>query len=96
VQLLSAVRIEALADSLLAPWHRAPSTDLAAVCRALEQAALHDGVSRTVMRGKSGLAVLPNAQEARNVILSDDEVAAFVAAAYRLDEKFGLFADRWR
>ena len=40
-----------------------------------------------------GLANLPNAQEARNVVLSDDKVREFVAAAYGLDDKFGLFAD---
>ena len=40
-----------------------------------------------------GLAGLPNAQEARNVILSDDKVREFVAAAYGIDDKFGLLTD---
>ena len=31
--------------------------------------------------------------EARNVILSDDKVSEFVAAAYGLDDKFGLLTD---
>ena len=40
-----------------------------------------------------GLAGLPNAQQARNVILSDDKVREFVAAAYGLDDQFGLLTD---
>src|SRR5262249_2897251 len=40
-----------------------------------------------------GLAALPDAQEARNVILSDDEVRAFVGKAYGLDPQLGLFID---
>src|SRR4029077_18878371 len=34
-----------------------------------------------------------DAQQARNVILSDDKVREFVAAAYGVDDKFGLFTD---
>ena len=40
-----------------------------------------------------GLANLPNAQDARNVILSDDKVREFVAAAYALDDQFGLLTE---
>jgi integrase len=36
---------------------------------------------------------LPDAQEARNVVLSDDQVHEFVAAAYVLDHQFGLLTD---
>ena len=36
---------------------------------------------------------MPNAQAARNVILSDDTVREFVAAAYRAGDKFGLLTD---
>jgi integrase len=36
---------------------------------------------------------LPDAQEARNVILSDDKVRDFVSAAYALDAGFGLLVD---
>ena len=38
-----------------------------------------------------GLEALPNATVARNVILSDDQVRAFVAAAYLRDRRFGLY-----
>ena len=48
---------------------------------------------KTATPGKSGLAALPNAQEARNVILSDAKVREFVAAAYRADDMFGLLTD---
>jgi integrase len=37
--------------------------------------------------------VLPNAQTARNVILDDDQVRAFVAAAYARDSALGLLID---
>jgi integrase len=36
---------------------------------------------------------LPDAIEARNVILSDDKVREFVCAAYAHDEKLGLLVD---
>ena len=63
------------------------------LCAALEQAAQHDERIQNREAWETGLADLPNAQEARNVILSDDKVSEFVAAAYRLDEKFGLLTD---
>src|SRR5439155_9759922 len=40
-----------------------------------------------------GLAGLPDAQEARNVILSDQEVRAFVENVYALDDKLGLLTE---
>ena len=40
-----------------------------------------------------GLAGLPDAQEARNVIISDEKVRAFVGNAYGLDNGFGLISD---
>ena len=39
-----------------------------------------------------GLEALPDATVARNVILTDDQVRAFVAAAYARDRRFGLYA----
>jgi integrase len=38
-----------------------------------------------------GLEALPDATVARNVILSDDQVRAFVAEAYLRDRRFGLY-----
>ena len=60
---------------------------------ALEQAAQHDKRIQNRDAWEIGLAALPNAQAARNVILSDDKVREFVAAAYRADDKFGLLTD---
>ena len=48
---------------------------------------------RTEQAWEIGLAGLPDAQEPRNVILSDDKVREFVANAYMLDDGFGLLVD---
>jgi integrase len=40
-----------------------------------------------------GLAGLPDATEARNVVLSDDKVRDFVSASYAHDDKLGLLID---
>ena len=63
------------------------------LCAALEQAAQHDKRVQNREAWEIGLAGLPNAQEARNVFISDDKVREFVAAAYRLDHQFGLLTD---
>ncbi|MBR0710130.1 tyrosine-type recombinase/integrase [Bradyrhizobium liaoningense] len=63
------------------------------ICAALALAAQHDQRIKNGDAWEIGLAGLPDAQEARNVVLSDDKVREFVAAAYRLDEKFGLLTD---
>ena len=60
---------------------------------ALEQAALHDKRIQNRDAWEIGLAGLPNAQQARNVILSDDTVREFVATAYGIDDQFGLLTD---
>ena len=74
----------------------APSTVnrlCACLSAALEQAAQHDKRIQNRDAWEIGLAALPNAQETRNVILSDAKVREFVAAAYRADDKFGLLTD---
>src|SRR6185436_16467360 len=63
------------------------------LCAALEQAAQHDKRIQNRDAWETGLATLPNAQEARNTILLDDKVREFVATAYRLEAQFGLFAE---
>ena len=40
-----------------------------------------------------GLAILPDAQEARNVIISDTKVREFVATAYCVDDGLGLLTE---
>ena len=63
------------------------------LCAALELAAQHDKRIQNREAWEIGLANLPNAQQARNVILSDDKVREFVATAYRVDDRFGLLTD---
>ena len=94
VALLTATELKKWRDGLLGTM--APSTInrlCACLCAALEQAAQHDKRIQNRDAWEIGLAGLPNAQQARNVILSDDKVREFVATAYGLDDKFGLLTD---
>ena len=94
VALLAATELKKWRDGLLGTM--APSTInrlCACLCAALEQAAQHDKRIQNRDAWEIGLAGLPNAQAARNVILSDDTVSEFVAAAYRIDHQFGLLTD---
>jgi integrase len=94
VQLLSASELKKWRDSLLGTM--APSTINRlgrCLCAALEVARQHDERIQNRAAWETGLADLPNAQQARNVILSDRKVCEFVAAAYGLERQFGLLAD---
>jgi integrase len=95
VQLLAATELKKWRDGLLGTI--APAT-INRLCRclgaALELAAKHDNERiKNRQAWEIGLACLPGAQHSRNVILSDDEVRAFIADAYRLDDGFGLISD---
>jgi integrase len=94
VALLAAAELKKWRDGLLGTM--APSTInrlCACLCAALEQAVQHDKRIQNREAWEIGLAGLPNALEARNVILADDNVREFVATAYCLDDKFGLLTD---
>ena len=94
VALLTATELKKWRDSLLGTM--APSTINRlgrCVCAALELARRHDDRIQNRQAWETGLANLPDAQEARNVILSDDKVREFVAIAYRSDHQLGLLAD---
>lgn len=94
VALLAATELKRWRNGLLATI--APSTVNRlgrCVCAALELAARHDERIQNRQAWEAGLADLPNAQQARNVILSDAKVREFVASAYGLDRQFGLLAD---
>jgi integrase len=94
VALLAPAALKKWRDGLLGTM--APSTVnrlCACLSAALEQAAQHDSRIQNRDAWDIGLATLPNAHEARNVILSDAKVREFVAAAYRADDKFGLLTD---
>jgi integrase len=94
VQLLTPAELKKWRDSLLTTL--APAT-VNRVCRclgaALELARQHDQRIQNRQAWEIGLAGLPDAQEVRNVILSDDKVRAFVGCAYGLDHQFGLLTD---
>ena len=94
VAMLTAIELKKWRDGLLGMM--APSTInrlCGCLCAALEQAAQHDKRIQNRNAWQIGLAGLPNAQEVRNVIIPDDKVREFVAAAYRLDDQFGLLTD---
>jgi integrase len=94
VAVLAATELKKWRDGLIGKM--APAT-INRLCRclsaALEQVAQHDKRVQNRAAWQAGLAGLPNAQEARNVILSDDKVLDFVAAAYVADQQFGLLTD---
>jgi integrase len=94
VALLTAAELKKWRDGLLGTMAPATINRLCrCVCAALELARQHDERIQNRQAWETGLAGLPDAQEARNVIISDDKVREFVATAYGLDGKFGLLAD---
>jgi integrase len=94
VAMLAATELKKWRDGLLGTM--APSTInrlCGCLCAALEQAAQHDKRIQNRDAWETGLAGLPNAQDVRNVIISDEKVLEFVAAAYVLDHQLGLLTD---
>jgi integrase len=94
VQLLNTHELKKWRDGLLGKV--APAT-VNRVCRclsaALELARQHHERIQNRQAWEVGLAALPDAQEARNVILPDEKVREFVAVAYTHDHKLGLLVD---
>jgi integrase len=94
VQLLNAHELKKWRDGLLGKL--APAT-VNRVCRclgaALELARQHDERIQNRQAWEVGLAGLPDAQEARNVIISDAKVREFVSTAYGHDDKLGLLVN---
>jgi integrase len=94
VQLLNPHELKKWRDGLLGKV--APST-VNRVCRclgaALELARQHDERIQNRQSWEVGLAGLPDAQEARNVILSDVTVRELVASAYGHAHQLGLLVD---
>ena len=94
VALLTTAELKNWRDGLLGTMAPATINRLCGcLCAALELAAQHDKRIQNRDAWETGLAGLPNAQEARNVVLSDDKVLEFVAAAYALDHQLGLLTD---
>ncbi len=94
VALLTSAELKRWRDGLLGTMAPATINRLCAcLSAALELAAQHDPRILNREAWEVGLAALPNAQEARNVILTDAKVREFVSSAYEIDHQFGLLAD---
>src|SRR6516164_5316097 len=95
VVLLGATELRKWRDSLLAKG-LAPGTvnrTKTGLRAALELAAAHDPRIANQRAWKVGLAALPDAHRARNVILDDATVRRIVAAAYDHDRALGLMIE---
>jgi len=95
VSLLGASELRRWRDSLLAKG-LAPGTvnrTKTGLRAALELAAAHDPRITNQRAWKVGLAALPDANVARNVILDDATVRRIVAAAYEYDRALGLMVE---
>jgi integrase len=94
VQLLNAHELKKWRDGLLGKI--APAT-INRVCRclcaALKMTRQHDERIQNRQAWETGLAALPDAHGARNLIISDDKAREFVAAAYSRDDQLGLLVD---
>ena len=94
LQLLTAGELKKWRDSLLGQIAPATVNRLCnSLCAALELAAQHDERIKNRQAWETGLAGLPDAQSARNVVLSDGTIRAFVAAAYTSDARLGLLVE---
>jgi integrase len=93
VALLSANELKKWRDSLIGNGLAPASINrtIKALRAALEIAADHDPRIANARAWKVGLATLPDAAQARNVILNDEVVLRLVAAADERDRRFGLF-----
>jgi integrase len=94
IQLLEATELRRWRDSLL-PDHSPATVNrlIGGVAAALNLACEADPRIKSRQPWHVGLQGLPDAQRARNVILSDDVVRRLVSAAYGRDEQFGLFVE---
>jgi integrase len=94
VALLTATELKKWRDGLQGAMAPATINRLCrCVCAALELARQHDERIQNRQAWETGLAGLPDAQEARNVIISDAKVREFVATAYGREYQLGLLID---
>jgi integrase len=94
VQLLTTRELRKWRDDLRATISPATVNRLCnCVCAALELARSQDERIKNRDAWETGLEGLPDAQTARNVVLTDDKVNDFVAAAYARDRALGLLID---
>ena len=95
VALLGARELRQWRDGLVKHGMRPASADRSAraLKAALNLAATDDPRISNSSAWRTGLARLPDSEHARNVILPDDAVRAVVAAAYEIDQAFGLLVE---
>jgi len=94
VQLLTSKELKTWRDSLLGKIASATVNRVCnSFCAALELAAQHDPRIKNRDAWEVGLAGLPDAQQARNVVIPDAKVHAFIAASYAKDYQLGLLVD---
>lgn len=94
VALLTSTELQKWRDGLLTMMAASTINRLSGcLCAALELAAQHDQRIQNKRAWDVGLAGLPDAQEARNVVLSDQKVREVVAHAHALDAKLGLLVE---
>jgi integrase len=95
VALLMARELKHLRDGLIAKGAKPASVnrDLKGFKAALNLAAAHDPRITNDAAWRTALAALPDAHHARNVILTDEQVRALIAAAYAEDSALGLLVE---
>jgi integrase len=95
VALLMARELKHLRDGLIAKGAKPASVnrDLKGFKAALNLAAAHDPRITNGAAWRTALAALPDAHYARNVILTDEQVRALIAAAYAEDSALGLLVE---
>jgi integrase len=95
VALLTARELKHLRDGLVAKGAKPSSVnrDLKGFKAALNLAAAHDPRITNGAAWRTALATLPDAYHARNVILTDEQVRALIAAAYADDSALGLLVE---
>jgi len=95
VALLTARELKHVRDGLVAKGAKPSSVnrDLKGLKAALNLAAAHDPRITNGAAWRTALAALPDAHHARNVILTDEQVRALIAAAYAEDSALGLLVE---
>src|SRR5215471_572713 len=95
VALLTARELKHLRDGLIAKGAKPASVnrDMKGLKAALNLAAAHDERIVNARAWRTGLAALPDAHTARNIILIDEQVLALIAAAYGENGAVGLLVE---
>jgi integrase len=95
VALLTARELKHVRDGLVAKGAKPSSVnrDLKGLKAALNLAAAHDPRITNAAAWRTALAALPDTHHARNIILTDEQVRALIAAAYAENDALGLLVE---